>query len=300
MINLINIKMSRIKYGEKPKTKFLDEEQSVKIKLISHPDVKQTEKLLVNTCYGHANPDIYDSLSEEEKSSAIKEVIAGGTLPKGLEMTGKFVFLVENISLTITHCLVRHRFFSILQRSTAVEDIRHENYVMPKSFGRNKEYYEKVKNWYLQGKELFVEGVEEQGLSLQNARLLIPKNNCNHIFMGFDIKAFNEAFGQRMCSCEEPIQHNIMFEEMKNEILKLFPFFKPYFKSHCEIGRCLHTKPGTQSNIVFKRDELHRKFLPDTYDPDKEDNLLHDQTRDEMNAGEYLEVEEYIGKEKKK
>lgn len=290
--------MSRILNGEIPRTRFIDEEKSIIVKLISHPDIKQTERMIVNTCYGYKDPDIYDKLSDKEKQDAINEVISGGTLPKSLELTGNFVFMINNISLTITHCIVRHRLFTILQRSTAVDDLRNEDFVMPKSFARNKEYYEKIKQWYLQGKELFIEGVEKHNISLQNARLLIPKNNCNHMFVGFDIKAFSEAYGQRMCTAEEPIQLNIIFSKMKEEIVNLFPYFETYLKTHDETGRCLHTKPGKHANIVFSRDKIHRKFLPKSYDPDKEDDLLHNNTRDEMNAGEYIKTEKYVGYEK--
>ena len=290
--------MSRIKIGKIPETTFSDEETNIIVKLMSHPDVKQTEKMLIDTCYGYKDPDIYDKLNDKEREDAIKEVISGGTLPKSLEMTGKFVFLIDNISLTITHCLVRHRFFTILQSSTAISDMRDAEFLMPKSFARDKEFYEKIKNWYLEGKELFAEAVDKHNISVQNARLLIPKNNRNHMFVGFDIKAFAEAYGQRMCSAEEPIQLGIIFSKMKYEICKLFPYFNNYLKTHCEMGRCLHTKTGKHSNIVFKRDEMHRKFLPKDYDPDKEDNLLHDMTRDEMNSGEYIKTEKYIGRDK--
>ncbi len=290
--------MRGLQKGAKPETTFMDEESSIKVKLISYPDVESTKRMLVNVCYGHGSPDVYDTLTEEEKEKAILEVIEGGTLPKALEMTGKFVFLVENISLTITHCLVRHRLVTVLQRSTAVDDLRFENFLMPRSFARNPEFYEKAKQWYLDGKKLFCEAVDNQGISVQNARLFIPKNNCNHMFMGFDIKAFSEAYGQRMDTQEEPIQNNIVFKKMAEEILKLFPYFKPYFKSHCEVGKCLHCKPGKHSNIVFKRDALHRSFLPAGHLEKNPDETLHDKTRDEMNAGPIIADTKYIGDEK--
>ena len=153
--------MSRILHGKKSKTKFVDEEKAIEVKLISHPSIEDTEKMIVNIAYGYNTPEIYDTLQDFEKKEAIEDVINSGTLPKALEMTGKFIFLVKNISLTITHCIVRHRLFTILQRSTAVEDLRNENFVMPKSFARDKEFYEKIKKWYIQGKELFCEGVDE-------------------------------------------------------------------------------------------------------------------------------------------
>jgi len=277
----------------KARTVFLDELDSIKVTLLSYPDVKMTEKVIINVCYGYRDPNIYDKLSKKEREQAIKDVIEGGALPKALEMIGKFVFLIENISLTVTHCLVRHRFFTILQSSTAVKDLRRENFVMPRSFNRNKKYYNKIKKWYLQGKKLYVEGVDKHGLSVQNARLLIPKNNCNYMFIGCDLKALKEAYSQRVDTQEELIQNNIIFHKMRDLVLEKFPYFKNCFKSACEDGTCLHCKPGKHANVVFKRNELHKKFLPKDYDISKE-KTLHNKTRDEMNKGNKIKREVYF------
>ena len=204
-------------------------------------------------------------------------------------MLGKFVFLIENISLTVTHCLVRHRFFTILQQSTAVSDQRDVNFVMPRSFARDDEFYNEVKSWYLEGKKLFCKAVDEHGISVQNARLLIPKNNCNHMFIGADVLALKHAYGQRVDTQEEPIQNNIIFKEIKRLVLEKFPYLEKVFVSHCETGHCLHCKPGKHSNVVFKRNYLHSKRLMPGYLLANPDNTLHDKTRDEMNEGPVIE-----------
>jgi len=289
-------KMSRINKNKIPETTFLDEEESIKVSLLSYPDPKQTERMLIDVCHGHSKSTTFNKLTKRERESSIQTLIKGGALPKGLEAMGKFVFLIENISLTITHCLVRHRFFTILQRSTAVDDLRDENFVMPKSFNRNKDYYKRIKQWYVEGKKLYCEGVDKQGLSVQNARLLIPKNNCNHMFIACDLKSFNEFYVQRTDNQEEPIQNNIIAEKMKDLIIEKFPYLKDYFKCGCDIGRCLHLKTGLMNNIVFKRNKKHSKSLPKNY----KENTLHDKTRDEMNAGPKIKTEHYWGVYKKK
>jgi len=283
----------------KIKTTFIDEEDAIKVTMISYPDIESSKRMIVNVCYGYENPNVYYSLTNKERDKAIEEVIAGGTLPKALEMLGKFVFLIENISLTVTHCIVRHRFFTILQSSTAVKDLRNENFVMPRSFARNEKYYTEIKDWYNKGKQLYCEGVDTHGLSVQNARLLIPKNNCNHMFIGFDVKAFMEAYSQRTCTQEEPIQNNIIFKEMARQIIEKFPYLKDCFKSGCSTGKCLHSKQGKHANVVFKRDKLHQKFLPKGYLKKYPDKLLHNNTRDEMNMGPKIKTEKYIGNETK-
>ncbi len=288
--------MSRIRKGEMPITKFMDEEDAINVSLISYPDPETAKKVIVDFVYGYKDGRIHEKLSKEEIDSAIEELKNEGTLPKAFEAIGNFVFLVENISLTITHCLVRHRFFSIIQKSTAVEDLRDESFVMPKSFGRDKDFYKRVKKWYLQGKDLYVEAVDKHGISVQNARLLLPKNNSNHMLISANLMAIKNAYAQRTCTAEEPIQNNIIFHKMRDLIVEKFPYLDGVFVSADDTGACLHCKTGKHSNIVFKRDERHMKCIPEGVEV--HDDLLHDETRDYMNRGKHLNTEIYEGDDK--
>lgn len=289
--------MSRILKGETPKTKFLDEIDAIKVSLISWPDIESSKRLIINVASGYNDPKVYDKLNNKEREEAINEIIREGSLPKCLEMLGKFVVLIENIPLTCTHMWCRERFFTILQESTAVVDVRHKSFIMPRSFSRNEEYYEKIKFWYLEGKNLFVEGVEKHNISVQDGRLLLPKNNTNHIFLGFDALAFKNAYFRRSCTQEEPVVSTTVFEIIKNLILEKFPYLDGLFVSSCSIGACLHSKTGKHANVVFARNDIHKKFLPKDYDLSKEETL-HDKTRDEINTGPEIKSEYYIGYEK--
>ena len=60
--------MSRLKSNELSKTRFLDEENSIKVTLISHPDAEMSKKMIINTCYGYDKPAIYDELNEEQRA----------------------------------------------------------------------------------------------------------------------------------------------------------------------------------------------------------------------------------------
>ncbi len=285
--------MSTIPYNKEPETTFLDERDAFEVSLISYPDIEKSKKMIINVASGYNDPNIYDKLSNTERDKVIEDIIKDGTLPKCLEMLGKFVFLIENIPLTCTHMWVRERFFTILQMSTATACQRDANFVMPRAFARNKEFYKRIKAWYLLGKILYKDGVDKYGLSVQDGRLLIPKNNCNYIFIGCDALAFKNAYFRRSCTNEEPVVSTMVFEEMKKLILEKFPYLKNLFISGCSVGACLHTKKGCHANVVFKRNQLHKKFLPKDYLKQSPDNLLHDKTRDEMNRGPIIKEEEY-------
>jgi hypothetical protein len=115
--------------------------------------------------------------------------------------------------------------------------------------------------------------------------------------MGFDALAFKNAYSRRSCIQEEPTVSTVVFEKIKALIVDKFPYLEGVFISGCSVGACLHSKIGKHANIVFKRNELHRKFLPKDYDLSKEDTL-HDKTRNEMNEGPEITSEKYIGFEK--
>jgi thymidylate synthase ThyX len=283
--------MSKILSQQVARTTFLDEEADLEVKMMMWPNEDAVEKVIVNVCYGYDKPEVYDTMTEEERKKAIETAVKEGSLPKALEMIGNFVFLCKGLSLTTTHCLVRHRLLTIMQSSTAVGDLRHVNFMMPKSFARNDKYYSRVKQWMLEGKQLYIEGVEQQGLSSQNARILIPKNNDNHMFICGNLNALRMAYGQRVCNQEEPKQNNIVFEEIKKLIVSKFPYLEGYFVSDCSKGSCLHCKTSPHANIVFKRNELHSKNIGDW-----KDTTLHDQTRDEMNAGPTIKHETFLNK----
>jgi thymidylate synthase ThyX len=289
--------MSRIPYGETPKTKFLDEIDAVEVQLLDFPSLDRIKKVLVDVVYGFEETGTYDKLSEEDREKYIQDLLKEGALPKGMEMMN-FTILIKNISLTTTHMWVRHRFFSIIQRSTATNCLRKESFVMPRSFGRNKEFYEEIKQWYLAGKALYCKAVDEMGCSVQDARVLIPKNNCNHMYIHTNLLALKDALGKRMDTAEETIVNNIICKKIINLLVDKFPILNGFFKADCETGRCLHSKPGKFSNVCFKRDELHQKFLPTDYLINNPDNLLHDFTRDEMNKGDPIKTETYQGKSK--
>jgi len=280
------------------KTRFLDEINSIKVELIDWPDKKRIEKVLVDIIYANEEVEVYKKLTKEQKKNAINLLLKEGVLPKGIEMIN-FTFLVKNISLLITHCWVRHKFFSIMQRSTQVSDLRNENILVPRSFARNKFFYDRYKEWVLQGKELFCEAIDELNISVQNARVLIPKNNCNWMYMHMNLLALKDAIGKRLDDQEEHIQNNIICEKMIKLVIKKFPYLEDFFKKDCETGKCLHSKPGEFSNIVFKRNELHKKFLPRDCNIDNE-RTLHNFTRDEMNNGPEIKTEKYKDFDKEK
>lgn len=289
--------MSRIPYGEIPKTKFLDEINAVEIELLDFPEEERINRVLVDVVYGFEGTGTYDKLSKEDREKYIKDLLKEGALPKGMEMMN-FTLLIKNISLTTTHMWVRHRFFSIIQRSTATNCLRNENFVMPRSFKRNDEFYEEVKKWYLAGKALYCKAVDNIGCSVQDSRVLIPKNNCNHMYIHASLLALRDALGKRMDTAEETIVNNIICNKIIKLIVDKFPILDGFFKADCLTGRCLHSKPGKFSNVCFARDEIHKKFLPEDYLKNNPDNLLHDYTRDEMNSGPTIIEEEYIGDKK--
>ena len=99
-----------LRFGEKPKTEFKNNLDSIKVTLMQAPSMDDLRKYLpgfANATWSEA-PDDYDNLSIEKKDELIRDVFLGKTLPTALE-TINLNFRIEGISLQeVTH-IIRYR-----------------------------------------------------------------------------------------------------------------------------------------------------------------------------------------------
>ena len=274
-----------------PSTKFIDKLDAVKVKLIDYPDPKRAKKVLVNFSEASWFEDFFEQASKKDKENAIHDLLSGNMLGQGLEAL-QFTFLVSGIDLQDSHALVRNRIgISYMQQSTAVKPYTDSDILVPRAFTKNKELLEKYKYWCQYGKMIYQQMLETEDISITDARLALPKTTPVWIYVTCNLMTLLSIFGKRSDTQEEYPALNLVVEQMKNLVIKKFPYMKDYFKSNCDTGRCLHNKEGYKCNCIFKRDEKHKV---------KNDNWsLHNKTKYEMmfNAKKY-KTEKYLGFEK--
>jgi len=277
-----------------PKTKFIDKLNAVKVKLIDYPDVKRAKKVLVNFSEGSWFEDFYTQATEKEKTQSIHDLLSGKMLGQGLEAL-QFTFLVSGIDLHDSHAIVRNRIgISYLQQSQAVRPFTDSDVLVPRAFQKHPQLLDDYKKIVLKSKEIYQNMLETEDIAITDARLVLPKTLPVWIYVSCNLMTLLSIYKKRSDTQEEYPALNKMVEQMKNLVVKKFPYMKSYFISGCDIGQCFHNHKGYKANCIFKRDEKHTV---------KKDNwCLHDKTKKEMvfdNCEEY-KTEYYIGDKKVK
>ena len=247
-----------IKKLELPKTKFKDNLNAVKVKLIDYPDEERIKKVLVNMSEGSWIEDFYDQASEEDKNNIIQNLLAGNALMQGIEAV-QFTFLVSGIDLNSSHAVVRNRIgVSYIQQSGAVRDMRHDDILVPRAFTKYPELLDQYKLWVYRGKQLYANLLDTGNISITDARMALPRTVPVWIYVSCNLMTLLAIYQKRIDSQEEYPNLNEMVRQMRDLVIEKFTYMKDYFKSACDKKACLHCKAGYTANCVFKRDDKHK------------------------------------------
>lgn len=266
-----------IKVGKPIKTKFIDKLDAVKVELIDYPDEERIKRVLVNFSEASWFEDFFAQASEEDKNASIQDLLAGNMLNQGLEAC-QFSFRVSGIDLHDSHAVVRNRIgVCYLQQSSAVRPFTDSDILVPRSFGKNKEFLKRYKLWVYRGKRLYQDMLESGDISITDARLCLPKTTPVWIYISCNLATLLAIYAKRSDTQEEYIALNEMVKQMRDLVVAKFPYMRDYFKSSCDKGTCLHNKPGYKCNCIFKRDEKHQlaKGVQDNW-------TLHDKTKKQL------------------
>lgn len=266
-----------IRKGEVPRTRFMDNIEAVRVRLIDWPDPERLKRVLVCMSKASWYEDYFESATIAEAEESVEDLMSGKVLGQGMEHP-KFCFLVSGLSLHGTHALVRNRIgVCYLQRSLAVCDLRHEDVLVPRAFTKIPELLDGYKRWVEEGKRLYAAAMDSGEISSIDARMTLPKTIPSWCYVSCTLLTLMAIYGKRSDSQEESPEMNAMAEGMRRLVVERFPYMDPYFRSDCDTGKCLHLKGGYWANCVFARDERHRlKVRGNPEFP------LHDRTKKEL------------------
>lgn len=281
----------KLKHGEVPYTRFIDNQNAVEVQLIDYPEDTRLKRLVVDMASSSWVPNISAKLSEEEINTEFHDILKGNSLGQAMEAM-EFTFLVKGLSIHGTHALVRNRIgIAYMQMSQAVRDLRHDDILVPRAFGKYPELLAKYKELCLMSKELYSELIDTENISVADARLCLPRSIPNHIYFTCNFLTLQSIYAKRSDTAEEAVELNIMCKQIKKLIVEKFPYLEQYLISSCEKGTCFHQKKGFKANCIYKRDKLH-------HIPNYEDEFtLHDKTKEELSDGPEINTELYTGKD---
>jgi thymidylate synthase ThyX len=281
-----------IKYGEVPKTKFIDNIDAVKVKLLNWPDEDRMKEHLIQFATGSWFKEFAREATEEDYRSALEELSNGKILAQGLEGI-TFSFLVSGLSLHGSHALVRTRIgAAYLQQSQAVMDLRHCDILVPRAFQKFTNLLERYKRNVIEQKMNYIDLLETNDIAITDARFCLPKTIPVWVNVSMSLPTILGVYSKRTDFTEEHPEMNKFAEELREQITLRFPWMDSYFKRDTN---CIHRHEGYRSNCVFKRDG------PDVLPEGSKQNWhLHDKTKNELmiNGLEVFQAEFYIGQNK--
>jgi len=242
----------------------------MKITLIQKPtDLISTIYTACKTCYsGNTIYEIYENsknVEKEKKLSLIKKVIRSEHFSV-LEHC-YFTFGIDGVSRSCTHQLVRHRLMSYSQQSLRYVEIKEDidklndilldlerlllsgeiddkelekaKKVYDKYFYLSKEYDKVDKKIIAQKTSTTLSCLKEylvelkNGIKPENAREILPMCIKSNIVVSCNLRALIEMSKKRLClQAQEEIRE--MTEEMRNLIVKEYPFLAEFIVPNCE------------------------------------------------------------------
>ena len=167
-----------LKFGENPKTEFLNNLKALKVELVDSPTTEQAR----NVAWHYVKATWADDPQEVDpatapvniKSKNLLDVLQFRALPTPMECLG-FTFRLSGLSFQeVTH-IIRHRAGSFAAQCTGDRDLRDDPAVVPESVENSPEFLERYKQLVEDSKQLYADMTDSKVVSMMDARMILPK-----------------------------------------------------------------------------------------------------------------------------
>lgn len=269
--------------GQVPLTRFLPMESGVDVQ-ISEVSVPSDLTEFVGACH-RASLESRHDLSED-KEAVIANIGKGKTLWQCGEVI-TFGIRLSNVSRVFTHQLVRARVgVSFSQQCTGDVDCRHSDVIVPNplyQFDRRsllRNYIREVLN----AKVLYSEMIAD-GMSLQEARYILPAGLAGHIHMRICLGALSELYKKRSCTMTQTWEMIVFADKLREQIKSKAPWALPMFTSCRDSATANCWFKGSRS-VPFANTHLWKPDLNhDDSVPYNIASFVHQKTHREISSG---------------
>jgi len=222
-------------------------EQRLKVTLLEHtPDPEGLVAVAARSCYARSSAaELKEKLKPEQREKLLKLLLNGGH--HSPVEHASFTFVIEGISRSCSHQLVRHRLASYSQQSQRYVGANNFGYIIPPSIIRNqelKELFIKEMEKISQSYQFMVEKLKEIGRSAEqaqeDARFLLPNAAETKITMTMNARELIQAANLRLC-LRAQWEIRKLFSTLKKEVSKVSPTFASYMVPKCDphiLGYC--------------------------------------------------------------
>lgn len=214
------------KWNYKPRTEFVNNLRSIKIKLLSYPTIEQLCSYLLDfslATWSEKSLDNFENCCEKTKMEELKKIFFGKALPTALE-TVNLVFLIDGISLQeVTHIL-RHRLASFSADCSGDKWWTNKRALVPNSIQNSDRFYKRYEKIVKDAKQLYCDMVDSKKISIMDARYIFPRCLETYYFMRMNFRDTMNFIRQRKDRQVQPETDNIISYLMWYELLKVYPF----------------------------------------------------------------------------
>ena len=216
----------RLKFDEKPKTKYSNNLKALKVELVDAPTQEQAQNLAwhyVKATWADAPGEVEpDNAAYSLRSKNLLDVMQFRALPTPMECLG-FTFRISGMSFQeVTH-IIRHRGGSFAAQCTGDRDLRDDPVVIPEAIENSPEYLARYKKIVEESKQLYADMTDSKDVSMMDARMVLPKCMTSFYYMRLNLKDLLAFVKSRQDMQIQPAADNIIAGLMAVEACKAIP-----------------------------------------------------------------------------
>lgn len=269
----------KIRFGEKPTTKFKNNLDAIDVELIYAPSMNDLRNFMVpflEATWAERPMDAC-SLTLQEKDNIIRQCLEGKALPTALE-TVTLVWKIDGISIQeVTHIL-RYRMASFSADCSGDKWWTHKDALVPNSIQNSTGFYERYKKIVNDAKQLYCDMIDSKKISIMDARYILPRCLSTFYFMKMSLGDTLNFIRQRMDKQIQPETDNVIAYQMWVALLRQYPILNGIIDIHAPSHFYIKmARTGKATNLYFP-DEDSDKFEWN------EQDFIYQCRRDEMNG----------------
>lgn len=193
------------------------------------------------TCYSKESPIkiFYDSASktQEDMLKVIYKALDAGHL--SIAEHYQFNILIEGVSRTLTHQLVRHRHCTFSQQSQRYCKANKEgfDYVIPDNIANIPVLKNNFEVAMYSLSELY-NILTENGIQPEDARAVLPNACSTNIVLTCNLRELMHICNERLCTCAQK-EIRKLFIDIRNQVIKDMLWTNKYLVPKCDkLGYC--------------------------------------------------------------
>jgi thymidylate synthase (FAD) len=170
----------------------------LKVTLIAHtPDPERVAAAAARQCYSKFSAaKAFKEFKEEDIRKQLRMVIDKGHL--SVLEHASFTFVLEGVSRSCTHQLVRHRIASYSQQSQRYVKLEGIEFVLPSSIKSNTKAWEVFRK-ALDGCRDCYSDLIRKGIPTEDARYILPQATASKIVVTMNARELRTFFELRCC-----------------------------------------------------------------------------------------------------